>query len=490
MALLTYVVSEPVITVTPESTIVASCDFNDNRDFSWDVITEPILYNFRVESECSTELNCNPDSDQDCNISMFGVDSPGERVVINVVATDVSDVCQQLSDRGFDFLISSIKKFSRPFDRSQREALEAAGFDFTCNTLEEQDLGNAECDEFILTSGEFDFTVTATVTTSGGIFFSYPPDEGGGLFIMYTSPTVTVAPESTLGISSGVAFSYISNAAVTVTSESEMSSGTDLGVLSTAGSSLVSLLDFVAFFGTTTGATLEGLEETLIPVDCDCNPLPSTLELHHNIVRGDNPLQFFLTRNSLDFASPADLVFSRGNVSDIQYDGAWQEINSFSGLGNSGDQESWSVSSEWSCTDQQSAFDLDGAFYWRFSIYIRQNLYDGTYRDTRILVRFSSVGVCLTDVGKDIDFVFDLDTENKTVSVVRGEATISSIVLRDGIGLFKTKEWTEDPNLRIKITKLDLSTVAPRLDISPLFPDQPSPQLVAEDESGVFVEVQ
>jgi len=120
--------------------------FSDQQPLQWDVnsSTEDIRYSYRVEAECY-QPNCNPDSDQECKVEVFGEESLGESVILNVIAKDIADLCQQLIDRGFDFPIKSVKKFSKPPFKRDQELLASSGVDMTCNYLSEVALGSEAC---------------------------------------------------------------------------------------------------------------------------------------------------------------------------------------------------------------------------------------------------------------------------------------------------------------------------------------------------------
>jgi len=139
-------------------------DIAEEQELQWEVTSsdDEIHYSYRVESECMN-FNCHPGTGQSCNISAFGQDSPGEKLIINVIATSVDDVCRQLSERGFNFPIESMKKFSKPpFKKDQA----LTGWDNSqCNNLEEVSFDSEACLDYapLVSTPDVYITVTTEV---------------------------------------------------------------------------------------------------------------------------------------------------------------------------------------------------------------------------------------------------------------------------------------------------------------------------------------
>lgn len=108
--------------------------------FSWNVGRQP-LYWFRVVGACLSPT-CN-NSGLDLNGQTCNLGSGGQQFIQYFLATDLTDVCKQLSAKNaLKWQISSIGKFSRPADADDIASQEAAGIDHSCNKLENIDFTN------------------------------------------------------------------------------------------------------------------------------------------------------------------------------------------------------------------------------------------------------------------------------------------------------------------------------------------------------------
>tara|TARA_Y100000034_G_scaffold48390_1_gene59748 strand:+ start:2417 stop:3847 length:1431 start_codon:yes stop_codon:yes gene_type:complete len=447
--------------LTLAGSAIISGPFEIDTEFTWQV-GEAIERFYRVESKCLPEgLNCdnvNIESDQDCEI-VLGKSRNGEQILAIVLARNVSEVCERLRARELIFPIDNIKVYTRPAFKSDRELLESQGADFSCNELVEVPFcTQEECLEFCL---DFDLTVDVGATVEGGFAHSYIGT--GGL---------------TLGGDADVtspAYSYVGTGGLTLGGAAEAGIGTYLGEFEVEVKAVVEVSDIGATFGTIDGEPLEPTDD-LVTINCDCIALPPILQLSHEINRS-NEFSNFLNRNS----------FSLGEVLPLRYNNVckiWQHNSQFTGIGKDGiTQERWRLVFEWSCADNLGSFDLGNSTVWKFSMYLEnKNLSTNVDFDTRILIAFPPQGVCINDFG--LNWGFSIDTSDLTVTTDNPAVFVDYKVLQDGIGLFKSQSWLDDPILNLGVSQSTNLKEGGGFNIRPIFP--PSAQSLLGD--GVTIQ--
>ncbi len=424
---------------------LASGTFEASVKFSWQ-IGEPIERFFRVETICAP-TTCDTtgiDTDQTCDI-LWGV--KGEQLIFNVLARSVSEVCEKLRNREFIVPIKSIKVFTRPAFKSDRALLEAQDEDedFTCNELDEVPFcTQGACLEFCL---DYDLTVPVVATVSGGFTYFY---EGTGGFTLGGS-AVVASPN----------YSYVGTGGLVLGGSAVAEFSTDLGEFEVKAVATVAISDIGVTFGTVDGVTLEPTDDLVI-VDCDCTPLPVVLQLTHEINR-KNEFANFLVRNS----------FTLNKILPLRYNKickSWQYNSQFIGIGRDGvTQERWRLVFEWACTDNLGSYDLGNAVVWKFSMYMEnKNLTSNLDFDTRILVAFPSQGVCIGEL--KLNWGFNINTSSLDITTTNSSVFVDYKILQDGIGLFKSQSWIDDPILGLGISQLTNSGLTNTFDIRPIFP--------------------
>jgi hypothetical protein len=107
---------------------------------------------------------------------------------------------------------------------------------------------------------------------------------------------------------------------------------------------------------------------------------------------------------------------------------------------------------------------------WKFSMYVKRKKEYGEDFDTRVLLAFVPLEVC--PPGLNLVFSFALNTETNEIFDT-GSSSNVNIRLNvnfDNIGLFKSPEWLENPELEIQISQEGIPSQVPRLDISQTIP--------------------
>lgn len=247
--------------------------------------------------------------------------------------------------------------------------------------------------------------------------------------------------------------------------------------------------NFLSSDNSDTGATMElvelsvDFEETEAPsltIDtgtvttaCGCGPLPLVLNIRHNFNFG-NYLISFLKRTGNFFPTRTTATFRNARDS-------WQSNFHFVGVGDDPSTlESWDVVFEFSCTDNVGGVDLQTVI-WKFcALFKRKNLTTGEDSDSKLVFTFPTDTVCVTGILRTIDFGFVYDTQSGTVLTNNG-ATAETVVVHDNIGLFTSVYWVGNPELEIDITTAELPADVTRVDITPLFPFDPTSPLAAQD---------
>jgi len=220
------------------------------------------------------------------------------------------------------------------------------------------------------------------------------------------------------------------------------------------------------------GGLPEGPETEVIDIEnvnsdvvtnCGCNPTPLTIVLTQDDLNNSEPLSNFLIRNQFTLPEEIDLIYN-------SFDGAWRKNIQYVGIGaDSNCPERWNFVFEWICAEQ-IAEDILPTATWKFSLLVqRKCLVTGEDFDTRLLYTFATDPVCVNDF---IFFSFIIDTRDNSVTTDL-PATVNLAVLHDGIGLFNSPFWFDNPDLRFNVRDQREITTVNRFDISSIFPPEP-----------------
>jgi hypothetical protein len=209
-------------------------------------------------------------------------------------------------------------------------------------------------------------------------------------------------------------------------------------------------------------STLDDLETTIATKCESCSEIPTILNMSHNLT-DTAVLGEFLIRNGLDLEEVMPIRYNRISSS-------WQGNYHFRGMGDSGALEDWNIVAEWSCVDELGSIDL-GNYLWKFSLYIkRKNVLTGMDFDTRILLGFPAKEICDEAARVGMDFSFAFDTQTQFVNAEH-DVVVDVRLLYDNIGLFRSIDWINDPDLLINIAEVGDAQEILRQDIKPIFPD-------------------
>lgn len=434
------------------ATTSAIVEVDFDIDFSWNVLVRvdvdqefqwnfgaPVLYFYQVTSDCASTT---------CD--RFIVDNGGNcnsRYITFVLAPNVSNVCQQLTDRGLSGKVVAISKFSRAAFKSDQAALMAQGIDQSCNQMVDQDFCILPpCAEFCV-DYDVDVYIGAYASTnvsyvaSGGITMGGSAGDatvsmlsfGGG------SPTVSML-SSTISLPDAEVYTG-AYAAITY---SQVDLNTDRNIDQSTDPSVPAI----------------PVPNTTVRTQCDCKSIPLVIFLRHNL-SGTGNLQDFLVRNGISLPQDVVLSYNSGTQS-------WQSNIHLRGIASDGIAiETWNMVFVWQCTSNVGGTDV-GSPVWSFGMYFNNsNEGTGEDADTRVLLSFPSDGPCQAG---SLAFGFDLDTQTQLVSADPNIA-VYGVLIYDSIGMFRSLSWQLDPVLNVTLYVEGDFTMTTRLpyDPTPIF---------------------
>lgn len=372
--------------------------------------------------------------------------------VQNLLGRSVSDICDQLRTSGLKWEICSIKRWSRPVDILNNDE---------CNELTEVPFAEIpECIEFSLVSDE---TINIGVKTFiTGVIVSFTGSGG-----VVTGGTADSSSDGSMGgpLPGQSSYEYLPTGLEVLTGgEAETSTSFETNFLVPMGMS-VTVENVEAIFGVSESADLSIIGGTINTACGTCDTMPQIIYMHHNL-NNDNAFKQFVTRNGLKVPNPITLHYSTRLKS---WNGNFQLYGE--GSDNTGSDENWRFLFEWTCINELAAEDL-GASSWKFSMFAnRKNVLNGFDSDTRILIVFPPEQICKETQNLDFDFSFNLNTETNFVGN-NLDVPPSSVLLKDNIGLFKSKYWDKNPNLVIRLSRSEISTTFSRQDLSNYLPSE------------------
>lgn len=147
---------------------------------------------------------------------------------------------------------------------------------------------------------------------------------------------------------------------------------------------------------------------------CDCAPLPSTLEMKHNLTTA-TMLKEFLSRHKLKMGGDMELNYNK-------HSDTWQNTQHLIGT-----NEQWKILTEWSCIEEASGR------VWRMHMLTTREQ-GGKCQKTKVLLNFGQHGT--TDSKKMFGMNFSLNTKTHTIASKRPVALVSKVI-QDEIGMFR-----------------------------------------------------
>ncbi|MHA1948742.1 MAG: hypothetical protein ACW99G_03250 [Candidatus Thorarchaeota archaeon] len=212
------------------------------------------------------------------------------------------------------------------------------------------------------------------------------------------------------------------------------------------------------------------IDDGTATTNCGCDPLSLTLILSHNLENA-NYLGSFLSRNGFVLPREFDISFRDNGDS-------WRENFHYRGLSDDGiSLERWNLLFEWQCTNIIGGENL-GQFRWKFCLQVqRKHLGTGEDSTTRLIYSIPSAAACsstavVSNTALDLNVTFNADTQTGVV-ITSTDVVSDPTIFFDGIGLFASPFWFENPNLVITLSTIEAPAEVERFDIQPIFPDQP-----------------
>lgn len=222
----------------------------------------------------------------------------------------------------------------------------------------------------------------------------------------------------------------------------------------------MSLLDMEATFAIQNLSNLT----PLVPADqqfitvCDCRPIPVVLSMAHNLLDNNSGLTDFLGLNG--YVLPSTIPLRHSSM-----DGIWRNSFTFTGTGVNGTQERWKLLFEWGCdTDATNTIQMKLSMF-----FSRKDLTLNESSDTRILYSFSPDPVCSI---QNYNISISINTSLQTIQLP-ARMSLEQAVWKDGVGLFRTADWLQSPNLTINITEAEKQVTATEANISGMLPGTP-----------------
>jgi len=362
---------------------------------------------------------------------------------VNVGSDTITNACLQLLDAGYDFELTSVKRWSKPtvfeagpfqdgvFEDITNYCSDPACFQFCVNyrvnvAVTAIMLAITDKDE-ILGSGLFNLDGTA------GIRFSKFTTTGNGLFELYGD-----AQASQIGGSEG---QYYTGSGSFESFGSADYDSSDKGILNTDISADITVISLQPFVVATSGATLVGSQGSSSVSQCGCISIPYETAFSHNLTK-ESEFTKFIKRNN--FTIPPKIIFYYNDkiskyVGNLKYNGLSTTSNNL---------EKWEIVFELACTGYYNEFS--NLYDWNFSISFKKTPNNSNSIDTKVVLLFKSSNICPLN-GASFDFRADANLSTKLLTVNGNTFLVNSVIVNDRIGLFKSVAWTSDPVLSLQV---------------------------------------
>lgn len=405
--------------------------------FLWNIGSLKIFW-YRVLSKPVDNTQC----------SLQGNNCPCQQFVVTLHARTLSELCQKLTNRNFNFPIESVQRFSRPAETSVVNAEAAAGQDNSCQQLipiTPLELSQIPaCANFFI---DIDFKTRFGFSMIVQIKAFLTAQTSGSVIITGSSLASLTPPNFLIG-SGGV----ICNGSAKITPYIE---GTASGVLVGGGQTIFTFFSPLMQMGFSMSIT-QVIAEFFSDVDlqnttnttnslaeCGCVSIPMTIVLAHNLAT-NNIFAQFLVRNN--FNIPTDLIM-RYNATN----NSWQDNLHYRGeAADSLNSEAWDLVFELQCTNLLGGISL-GEQVWKLAIQIfRKDLVTRERLDTRVIVDILPEVICA--VTGNLSFKVSFDTQ-LGIATVSPNAVIYQNMIYDNIGLFKTPAWIQNPILILDVSQ-------------------------------------
>ena len=362
---------------------------------------------------------------------------------VNVGSDTITNACLQLLDAGYDFELTSVKRWSKPtvfeagpfqdgvFEDITNYCSDPACFQFCVNyrvnvAVTAIMLAITDKDE-ILGSGLFNLDGTA------GIRFSKFTTTGNGLFELYGD-----AQASQIGGSEGQYYTGSGSFESFGLADYDSS---DKGILNTDISADITVISLQPFVVATSGATLVGSQGSSSVSQCGCISIPYETAFSHNLTK-ESEFTKFIKRNN--FIIPPKIIFYYNDkiskyVGNLKYNGLSTTSNNL---------EKWEIVFELACTGYYNEFSK--LYDWNFSISFKKTPNNSNSIDTKVVLLFKSSNICPLN-GASFDFRADANLSTKLLTVNGNTFLVNSVIVNDRIGLFKSVAWTSDPVLSLQV---------------------------------------
>ena len=459
-------------------------EISSSISFSWDVGEQP-LYFYRILYCCSytnpngnlgyNGITANSPQYEEGGCNATGIQNPDatcasvpqkQFMVQNLAARGIPDLCKQLGIQGYNWKICKVERWSRPFIPTVPDP------NPNCNVLEEVPLdGISECIEFnIQTETLVDISVTVYINE---LFLSFVGSgdvySGGSANAAITAGGTTPTTSSFVYASLGGSSTFGGSATVTSTWNNSLLVKMQMKIFMTLEQ---------AFFGDNQDVPAIVAPTGIVLTNCNlCTALPTNLYIHHNL-NNQGILSGFLKRNGFTFSEYLPLLYSNRLVS-------WVSQQHFTGTSstNVGD-EYWRFTFEFACVNEVASEPTD-SFVIKLAISVlRKNLLNDEDSESKVVVVFPSVDLCGAIRNFRDDLVFSLNTQTALVTI-KPSMTPQTVILYDGIGLFKSTYWLANPNLNIRLSTSSVFSKIARQDLTYILPNS----VTNVQQEGAFVPV-
>lgn len=436
----------PQIVIKLNITWTIKAKFEINKRFVWNVGDQPLKW-YRVEG-CNKFITpvhggCDvtgiqvEDSRYDNSLQLF---------IQNVVARSVEEVCEQMTASRINWQLCSLKQWSHPADGRLLDNYDQ------CNVLFDVPYCKIpECISFCLEADSVINTVAETFAL-------------GNIYSTSSSGSIEFYGISDLSQNNAIIISIFE-----FTSSGSMLFSGNTEVVSSWANNLLTEVYAEAFvqnleavFATDENVPALSTPTGLVTTLCgNCTGMPLIIYLHHNMLQ-DGTLLDFVKRNGINFPTPLTMHYNKKLQS-------WICNFHAKGIGSDNNSnEEWRFTFEWACTDQIAGEEIDSS--WKFSILVvRKNESSNYDLDTRVIIMFPPDQICSNLQNLDFDFGFKINIITNFVSNDL-EVSPDSVLKTDGIGIFKSKFWSKNPNFNIRLSKNNSSNAVERQSINSIFP--------------------
>lgn len=412
--------------------------------FKWDFNIGDLHW-YRAESDCIPRT-CPPIFDP-----IGGACTAGSRTSVTVLARNVTEVCEKLTERNLSFPVKSLVRFDPSASISDDPDADRTCISMVDVTDEYNILAACEGLEPAYIDVFMDGVMEMEVDDYSTVFMALSDFKKETIDQRKATTSIRSMGDIDVDFSSGIASEEAFGSATLNQSGNPivitMSANPDMGVEPTA-----SFSDIVA-------SALVGSKSDLIAnQSCKSSFTPTLITLSHNLSKSPKLTQF-AKRNGLIVPSSNNLIFNTVTNS-------WQGNHIMRGLASSQDfNQTVNILFEFGVVTSDFApivLDTTSSItYWKFSMFASvTNDSTGDKSLSRLLIFLNVADICQDLSPVRLTLNFNIATLETTPNAS------ATPVFFDDCGLFKSEYWTNNPILEFSIV-----SVSPKLRTNTIYPE-------------------